>query len=92
MKKVVQKAIQKNKDIKVVLKDKHKYVGPVSKASDEGFVMTDSKSARHVQLAFVDVKQVSPKGLSTAAKAAIIGGGVTAGVLAFVWASLASKD
>jgi hypothetical protein len=80
MKKFVKKAIQKNKDVKVVLKDKHKYVGRVTEATDEGFVVSDIKTATPVRLAFVDVKQVGGPGLPTAAKAAI-GAGVVAGVL-----------
>ena len=74
MKKIVQKAIKKNKSVKVVLKEKHKYMGPVTEATDEDFVGSDSKTATPVRLAFVDVKQVSLKGLPTAAKAAIVGG------------------
>lgn len=74
MKKIVQKAIKKNKSVKVVLKEKHKYMGPVTEATDADFVVSDSKTATPVRLAFVDVKQVSLKGLPTAAKAAIVGG------------------
>ena len=83
MKKVVQKAMLKNKDVKVLLKDKHKYVGRVTEANEDGFVIADSKTATPVRLAFVDVNQVSGKGLSTGAKVAI-GAAVAGGLMILV--------
>jgi CTP synthase (UTP-ammonia lyase) len=83
MKKVVQKAIKKNKSVKVVMKDKHKYEGPVTDATEEGFAVSDKKTATPVRIAFVDVEHVTLKGMPTAAKVAI-GAGVVFGIFLIV--------
>jgi small nuclear ribonucleoprotein (snRNP)-like protein len=90
MKKVVRKAMLKNKEVKVVLKDKRKYVGRLTEASEDGFVVTDSRTATPVRLAFVDTKQVSGKGLPTIAKVAIGAGVVVAGLA--ILANVAIND
>lgn len=82
MQQVLQNAQQKNKAVKVTLKQKienhRKFSGGVSDISDTGFTLTDRKTGRAMKLTYADVDKVKRKGMSKGAKIAI---GVTAGAL-----------
>ena len=82
MQQVVHKAQEKDKAVKVTLKEKsdnqRKFSGKVSEISDSGFTLTDQKTGKTMKMGYADVQQVSQKGMSKAAKIAI---GVVAGVV-----------
>ena len=95
MKHVVQKALDKDKPVKVKLKEKlsgkTKLTGRVSEVSDAGFVLTDEKTKATTKLTYDGLKEVKPKGLSTGAKIAL-GVGIPAAIVLVVLYAIASRD
>jgi hypothetical protein len=95
MKQVVQKALNKDKPVRVKLKErlsgKTKLTGRVSEVSDTGFVLTDEKTNTTTKLTYDGLKEVKPKGLSTGAKIAL-GVGVPAAIILGVIYAIASSD
>ncbi len=82
MQQVLHKAQEKDKAVKVTLKQKidnhRKFSGKISEISDMGFTLSDQKTGKTMNLAYADVQQISQKGMSKGAKIAI---GVVAGVV-----------
>jgi len=95
MKQVVQKALDKDKPVKVKLKEKlsgkTKLTGRVSEVSDAGFVLIDEKTRATTKLTYDGLKEVRPKGLSTGVKIAL-GVGVPAAIMLGVLYAIASRD
>jgi hypothetical protein len=69
--------------IEVNLTDKTKLKGYISEATDDHFVVVDSKTGAATHVTYGQVRQVKGNNLSTGAKIAI-GLGILAGVLAFL--------
>jgi hypothetical protein len=95
MKQVVQRALDKDKSVKVKLKErlsvKTKLTGRISEVSDAGFVLTDEKTKATTKLTYDGLKEIKPKGLSTGVKIAL-GVGVPAAIVLGVLYAIASRD
>lgn len=95
MKQVVQKALDKDKSVKVKLKErlsgKTKLTGRISEVSDAGFVLTDEKTKATTKLTYDGLKEIKLKGLSTGVKIAL-GVGVPAAIVLGVLYAIASRD
>ncbi len=83
---VLRKAQEKNKAVKVTLNKKihnqNKFSGKVGDISDTGFIVDDEKTGIATTLAYSDVKEISQKGLSTAVQIVIVAGVVVVIVVA----------
>ena len=90
MQQVLRKAQEKDKAVKVTLKQKidnqRKFSGKVSEISDTSFTIPDQKTGKAMKLAYEDVQQVNQKGMATGAKVAIAVG-VIIGVPLIIWAA-----
>ncbi len=82
MQEVLHKAQDRDKAVKVTLKEKidnqRKFNGRVSEISDTSFTLNDQKTGKTMKFAYADVQQISQKGMSKGAKIAI---GVVAGIV-----------
>lgn len=85
MQQVLHKAQEKDKAVKVTLKKKidnqKKFSGKVSDISDTGFTLTDQKTGTTKTVAYADVQQVNPTGMSKGSKVAI---GIAVGAAALL--------
>ena len=97
MQQVLHKAQEKDKAVKVILNKKidnrKKFSGKVSEISDTGFVVTDEKTGSTKTLAYADVREVHPKGMSRGEK--ITTGVAIAGVfivVMLIWGYLHPND
>jgi hypothetical protein len=75
MKQVVQKALDKEKSVRVKLKKRQSgkttLTGRVSEVSEAGFTLTDEKTNTTSTLTYDELKEVKVTGLSTGSKIAI---------------------
>ena len=82
MQRVLHKAQDKDKAVKVTLNKKidnqRKFSGKVSEITNTGFTLTDQKTGKAMKLAYEDVREVHQKGWPKAATIAIV---VVAGVV-----------
>jgi hypothetical protein len=64
MRKVLLKAVEKNRQVTMVLKNKNmkKLAGIPSNVSEQGFTLTEESSAQQRQVDFEDVRQLRMKG------------------------------
>ncbi|MBZ5679468.1 MAG: hypothetical protein LAO24_05115 [Acidobacteriia bacterium] len=92
MQQVLRKAQETDKAVKVILNKKidnqKKLSGKVSDITDTGFVVTDQKTGTAKRLAYADVREVHPKGMSKGTKIAlgVLGGVVVAVAILAIWA------
>lgn len=77
--------------IEIKLRDKTKIKGYVKEASDESFVVLDSKSGVETTVSYPQVRQVKGNNLSTGAKIAI-GVGIGAGITLLILFLIAASD
>jgi hypothetical protein len=69
MQQVLRKARDKDKTVKVTLRNKidnqKKVSGTVTDISDSGFALTDQKTGKTMKLAYAEVKEINRKGMTT---------------------------
>jgi hypothetical protein len=92
MRKVAQKAVERNRRVTVVLKTKRdnnkKFTGLPSNVSEQGLTLTDTRSGQQSQVDFDDVREVRMKGSHVGL---YVGIGVAAGIAIVVLAVIFSK-
>lgn len=90
MQKVLHKAQEKNKAVKVALRkmidNQETFSGKASDISDTGFVLTDQKTQTTKNFAYEDVQQIKQQGMSKGAKILIVSLVVVGGVIAMGFA------
>jgi uncharacterized membrane protein len=96
MQRVLRKAQEKSKAVKVTLKtmidNQTIFSGNVSEISDTGFVLTNQKTQTTKTFAYEDVQQVKQKGMSRGAKVLIVSLVVVGGVIAMGFAVACNVD
>ena len=96
MQHVLRKAHTKNKTVEVTLnkpiESQFKFSGKVSEISETGFILDDQKTAKTIQVAYADVREVKQKGMSKTAKILIVSGIVVAVVVGLGFALACSSE
>lgn len=96
MQRVLRKAQEKNKGVKVILRkmidNQTTFSGNVSDISDTGFVLTNQRTQTTKTFAYEDVQQVKQKGMSKGAKILIVSLVVVGGLIAMGFAVACNVD